>query len=73
MYLQSYEALCRSFFVVVELKAALNVVFSAAKEGRLQDSGTIHICANFAKYIARARCMMSCQKVAEKSPASFPA
>jgi hypothetical protein len=35
MYLQSYEALCRSFFVVVELKGALNVVFSAAKEGRL--------------------------------------
>jgi hypothetical protein len=42
MYLQSYEALCRSFFVVVELKAALNVVFSAAKEGWLYASGTIH-------------------------------
>jgi hypothetical protein len=41
MYLQSYEALCRSFFVVVELKAALNVVFSAAKEGWLYASGTI--------------------------------
>jgi hypothetical protein len=37
MYLQSYEALCRSFFVVVELKGALNVVFS---EGRLYASGT---------------------------------
>jgi hypothetical protein len=34
MYLQSYKALCRSFFVVVELKGALNVVFSPAKEGR---------------------------------------
>jgi hypothetical protein len=41
MYLQIYEALCRSFFVVVELKAALNVVFSAAKEGWLYASGTI--------------------------------
>jgi hypothetical protein len=41
MYLQRYEALYRSFFVVVELKGALHVVFLAAKEGRLYASGTI--------------------------------
>jgi hypothetical protein len=35
MYLQSYGVLCLSFFVVVELKAALNVVFLAVKEGRI--------------------------------------